>query len=101
MMRIGLDWDERVSSDDDTVDRFLHDGSVVPESPSEADLSTAIEWLALYSAEDAETAQAFANVIGLLDRKISEKRKRAATAQSKREYAQANGIPVSRVRVVK
>lgn len=95
-------WGDRISGDDGTVDHYLHEGTVTPQAPSESDLVTAIEWLALYVADDdPEIAQRFANVIGMLDRKVNEKQQRAATAQAKREYAAAHGIPVSQVRVAR
>lgn len=96
------EWWNRITADDDTVDARMHDGTVTPQSPTEADLRTAIEWLATYAVDDDdEMAQSFANVIGMLDRKIHEKQQRAATAQAKREYAAAHGIPVSKVRVIR
>lgn len=93
-----LNWPERISSDTDVVDRFLHEGIDV-QAPSITDLNTAIEWLALYGAETAEDAQAYANVIGFLQRSIETRIKRKSLAAAKRAYAIEHGIPVSQVRV--
>ena len=92
-------WGIRVSSDYDTVDRFLFEGQVVPESASVGDLLHAAEWLATYSAESAEDAQTWANVIGFLISSAETKANRSKLAQAKREFAQANGIQVSQVKV--
>jgi hypothetical protein len=61
----GFEWGNRISSDEDSVDRFLHEG-LVPESPSVGDLHSAAEWLATYGAENAEDAQGWANVVAFL-----------------------------------
>ena len=93
-----LNWPERISSDTDVVDRFLHEGIDV-KTPSISDLNTAIEWLALYGAETAEDAQPFANVIAFLEKTIASKQRRAETARQKRAFANYFGVPVSQVRV--
>lgn len=93
-----ITWTQRISGDDDTVDRFLHEG-MTAEGPSEADLWTAIEWLALYGAETQDDAQPYANVIAFLERTIATKAKRQATAEAKRAYAAEHGISVKQVRV--
>lgn len=93
-------WDARISADDDTVDRFLYEGMYV-EAPSISDLNTAIEWLALYGAEDTHIAEPYANVIAFLAKTIEEKESRRALAEAKRTYARENGIPVSQVRVTR
>ena len=93
-----LAWPERISSDT-AVDKFLHEGTVDIESPSIADLQTAIEWLAFYAAETQGEAQPFANVIGFLDRAIQGKRKRASTTDLKRRYAAAHQIDIANVRI--
>lgn len=95
-----LQWAERISSDTDVVDQFLHEGIEV-ENPSIGDLYTAIEWLALYGAETIEDAQPYANVIAFLEKTIATKQKRTETARQKRAYAAQHGIPVSRVRVTR
>jgi hypothetical protein len=96
----GFTWAERISSDEDVVDRFLHEGSVTPRKPDVADLWTAVEWLALYGAEDAEQAQPFANAIGFLLGSIRQREERSRLAARKRAYAQALGVPVSTIRKV-
>ena len=94
-----LQWTERISSDTDVVDRFLYEGIDV-QTPDIGDLSTAIEWLALYGAETAEDAQPYANVIAYLEKAIATKQKRAETARQKRAYAAYFGVPVRSVRVL-
>lgn len=94
-----VNWPVRISSDEDTVDRFLHNEEVAVEAPDIADLNTAIEWLALYGASDADEAQPYANVIGFLQRTIETRLKRKALAAAKRAYAAEHNIPVSQVRV--
>ena len=96
----GFKWGERISADEDSVDKYLHEG-LVPESPSVGDLWGAAEWIATYGAEDAEEAQGWANVAAFLILTAQAKEKRSNLAKAKREYAKAHGIPVSKVRVKK
>jgi hypothetical protein len=96
----GFKWGERISADEESVDRYLHEG-LVPESPSVGDLWGAAEWIATYGAEDAEEAQGWANVVAFLILTAQAKEKRSNLAKAKREYAKAHGIPVSKVRVNK
>ena len=98
-----FEWPSRISCDDDTIDAYLHEGSVVPGKVQVSDLWTAIEWMAMYQTEspDDEVAQGFANVIGMLQAKIDQMESRAYLAAAKRRYAEEHGIPVSRVRVVR
>lgn len=95
-----IEWNERISADDDTVDAFLADG-MDAHKPSDADFQNAIQWLALYGAQDREDAQPFANVIAYLMAKLDQRERRAAINAAKREYAAAHGIPVSRVRIAR
>jgi len=95
-----IEWNERISADEDTVDRFLADG-MDAHKPSDADFQNAIQWLALYGAQDSEDAQPFANVIAYLMAKVDQRERRAAINAAKREYAAAHGIPVSKVRVAR
>lgn len=97
----GFEWGERISSDYESVDRFLHEKIVVPESPSIADLNGAAEWLALYASETAEDAQGWANVVAFLILTAESKQKRSAVAEAKRQFAKEKGIPVSQVRIKK
>jgi hypothetical protein len=94
----GFEWGNRISSDEDSVDRFLHEG-LVPQSPSVGDLHSAAEWLATYGAENSEDAQGWANVVAFLILTAESKQKRSAVAQAKREFAKEKGIPVSQVRI--
>ena len=93
-------WESRISADQDSVDRFLHEG-LVPEVPSVGDLWGAAEWIATYGAEDAEEAQGWANVVAFLILTAQAKEKRSNLAKAKKEYAKAHGIPVSQVRIKK
>jgi hypothetical protein len=95
-------WPVRITDDDDSVDARLHDGTVVPERCTEGDLLWTVEWLATYDcADDTETAQMIANVIGFLSRKADEMARREAVTVAKRAYAAEHGVPVSSVRVRK
>ena len=94
----GFEWGNRITSDEDSVDRFLHEG-LVPQSPSVGDLHSAAEWLATYGAENAEDAQGWANVVAFLILTAESKQKRSAVAKAKREFAKEKGIPVSQVRI--
>lgn len=98
-----FEWGERISSDNDTIDAYLHSGELAPGKVSESDLWSAMEWLAMYQAEspDEEIAQALANVIGMLQGKAEQMAGRKAMAAAKRAYAAEHGIPVSQVRVVR
>jgi hypothetical protein len=89
-----------ISSDTDTVERALMSGEVKPQAPSASDLRWALEWLATYQSSDhKELAQAFGNVIAFLDLTAQSKEKRSNLAQAKKKFAEANGIPVSQVRI--
>jgi hypothetical protein len=91
-----------ISSDTDTVERALMSGEVKVEAPSASDLRWALEWLATYqSADHTELAQAFGNVIAFLELTAQSKEKRSNLAQAKKKFAEANGIPVSQVRIKK
>jgi hypothetical protein len=94
----GFEWGNRITSDEDSVDKFLHEG-LVPESPSIGDLHGAAEWLATYAAETAEDAQGWANVVAFLILTAESKQKRSAIAEAKRKFAKEKGIPVSQVRI--
>ena len=96
----GFEWGERISADQDSVDRFLHEG-LVPQSPSVGDLWGAAEWIATYGAENAEEAQGWANVVAFLMLTAESKEKRSNLAKAKKKFAEANGIPVSQVRINK
>ena len=92
----------RASADTDTVEQAILDGVVIPKAPSAGDLRGAAEWLALYGSDDnIELAQSFANVVAFLDLTAQSKENRTALAKAKREFAKANGIKVSQVRVKK
>jgi hypothetical protein len=94
----GFEWGNRISSDHESVDRYLHEG-LVPQSPSVGDLHSAAEWLATYAAETSEEAQGWANVVAFLILTAESKEKRSDLAKAKKKFAEANGIPVSRVRI--
>ena len=96
----GFEWGERISSDYESVDRYLHEG-LVPQSPSIGDLHGAAEWLATYAAETSEDAQGWANVVAFLILTAESKEKRSNLAKAKKKFAEENGIPVSQVRIKK
>ena len=92
--------DTFVSADTDTVERALISGEVKVQAPSASELRWAAEWLAVYCSSDhKELAQAFGNVIAFLDLTAQSKEKRSVLAQAKKKFAEANGIPVSQVRI--
>ena len=94
--------DTFVSADTDTVERALISGEVKVQAPSASELRWAAEWLAVYCSSDhKELAQAFGNVIAFLDLTAQSKEKRSVLAQAKKKFAEANGIPVSQVRIKK
>ena len=94
--------DTFVSADTDTVERALISGEVKVQAPSASELRWAAEWLAVYCSSDhKELAQAFGNVIAFLDLTAQSKEKRSVLAQAKKKFAEANGIPVSQVRINK
>ena len=97
----GFEWGNRISSDYESVDRFLHEGIVIPQTPSVGDLHSAAEWLATYAAETAEEAQGWANVVAFLILTAESKQKRSAVAEAKRRYAKEKGLKVSQVRIKK
>jgi hypothetical protein len=95
----GFEWGNRITSDYESVDRFLHEKVVVPQSPSVGDLHSAAEWLATYASETAEDAQGWANVVAFLILTAESKEKRSALAKAKKKFAEEKGIPVSQVRI--
>ncbi len=96
----GFEWGDRISADEDSVDRFLHEG-LIPQSPSVGDLHSAAEWIATYGSETAEDAQGWANVVAFLILTAESKQKRSAVAEAKRRYAKEKGLKVSQVRIKK
>lgn len=97
----GFEWSQRVSGDYESIDRLLHEGLVKPQIASAGDLLLAAEWLATYDASSIEDAQKWANVIGFLVAAAEAKEKRTALTKAKQEFAKANGIKVSQVRIKK
>ena len=97
----GFEWGNRNTTDDDTVDRFMHEGSVIPQAPSVGDLWSAIEWLATYACETVEESKQWANVIAFLMLTAESKEKRTAINTAKRNYAKEHGLKVSQVRIKK
>jgi LPS O-antigen subunit length determinant protein (WzzB/FepE family) len=95
----GFEWGNRITSDYESVDRFLHEKVIVPQSPSIGDLHGAAEWLATYASETAEDAQGWANVVAFLILTAESKEKRSALAKAKKKFAKEKGIPVSQVRI--
>ena len=94
--------DTFVSADEDTVERALVSGEVKVQAPSASDLRWASEWLSIYASGDhKEVAQAFGNVIAFMELTAQSKEKRSDLAQAKKKFAEANGIPVSQVRINK
>jgi hypothetical protein len=97
-----FEWKTQISSDEGTVDNYLFRGDVKPVAPSKGDLWRALEWLALYDADDdLEVAQSLANVVAFLSIAADTKEKREILAEAKKEYAKAHGIKVSQVRLKK
>lgn len=93
-------------SERETVEWHIRQGHVAPQVATISDLLMAIDWLELYEEEPDEDghlhrSQAHANAIAYLSGVIRQKRRRAATAEAKRRYAEEHGIPVSHVRVAK
>jgi len=92
--------DISISSDTDTVEKALMSGEVQVKAPSASDLRWASEWLSIYASGDhKEVAQAFGNVIAFMELTAQSKEKRSDLAQAKKKFAEANGIPVSQVRI--
>lgn len=98
---------QSISADDDSIDSMARKVEVQVKAPSQADMEYAMEWLALYSVGNEESEitdprwEAFLNVIAFLDMTIDSKMTRQALNAKKREYAEANGISVRQVRVIK
>lgn len=92
-------WEQRVCADYDSVDRYLHEGIVVPEVADAGDLLLAAEWIATYGSDSEEDAQKWANVIAFLVTSAESKQKRSALAKAKKKYAEEKGIKVSQVRI--
>jgi hypothetical protein len=91
-----------VAEGEGSVGEHIDNGNVVIGKASTYDMATALEWLLTYCDEETDdNVQAIANVIGMLEQTIAQREKASALAAAKRNYAKANGIKYSQVRVSK
>ena len=86
-----------------TASDIIEENNIQAQPTSIDDLAFAIDWLGGFEPQDDDepTLQAIANVRAFLTNEINRRNKLAVIAQAKREYAKANGIKVSQVRVKK
>lgn len=82
-----------------TVEGQLSAGELEPAPVTVDDLLLAVDWLGAYDGDDDGQRQQLANVIGLLERRVAELRRRQLVAEAKRAYAAEHGVPVSQVRL--
>lgn len=97
-----FEWPERISADNDTIDRYLHEG-LIPAAPSASDMEYAAEWLALYAVSDETdpALKAMSNVVAFLFKQADAKRQRETINTVKREYAAEHGVSFKQIRIKK
>jgi hypothetical protein len=69
---------------------------------SEKALAFAIDWIGCYECDpsDLETLQLIADAISYLEKDLDKRIKNRVYGKMKRDYAKANGLKVSQVRIV-
>jgi|688.fasta_scaffold1719271_1 hypothetical protein len=85
----------------DTASEVIKNLGIKAQPATNDDLAFMAEWLNSYELDidDKELAQSIANAVAFIDKTIEVKIKARMLAEAKREYAQANGLKVSQVRI--
>jgi hypothetical protein len=85
-----------------TAGDHIDDLQLKAEPISERALAFAIDWLGSFetSAEDLETLQLIADASFYLQKDLEKRIKSRVYGKMKRDYAKANGLKVSQVRIV-
>ena len=85
-----------------TAESRIKDLQLKAKPISEEALAFAIEWVGSYECDpsDLETLQLIANAISYLEKDLNKRIKNRVEGKMKRDFAKANGVKVSQVRIV-
>ena len=85
-----------------TAESHIEDLQLKAKPISEEALAFAIEWVGSYECDpsDLDTLQLIADAISYLEKDLDKRIKNRVYGKMKRDYAKANGLKVSQVRIV-
>ena len=85
-----------------TAESHIEDLQLKAKPISEEALAFAIEWVGSYECDpsDLDTLQLIADAISYLEKDLDKRIKNRVYGKMKRDYAKANGVKVSQVRIV-
>jgi len=85
-----------------TADSHIQDLQLKAKPISEKALAFTIEWIGAYECDpsDLETLQLIADAINYLEKDLNRRVKNRVEGKIKRDFARANGVKVSQVRLV-
>jgi hypothetical protein len=85
-----------------TAQSHIEDLQLKAKPISEEALAFAVDWLGAYEldASDLETLQLIADAISYIEKDLDKRIKNRVYGKMKRDYAKANGLKVSQVRIV-
>jgi hypothetical protein len=85
-----------------TAQSHIEDLQLKAKPISEEALAFAVDWLGAYEldASDLETLQLIADAISYIEKDLNKRIKNRVYGKMKRDYAKANGLKVSQVRIV-
>jgi hypothetical protein len=85
-----------------TAESHIQDLQLKAKPISEKALAFAIDWVGSYECDpsDLETLQLIADAISYLEKDLHKRIKARVYGKMKRDYAKANGLKVSQVRIV-
>ena len=85
-----------------TAQSHIEDLQLKAKPISEKALAFAIDWVGSYECDpsDLDTLQLIADAISYLEKDLDKRIKNRVYGKMKRDYAKANGVKVSQVRIV-
>ena len=85
-----------------TAESHIEDLQLKAKPISEEALAFAIEWVGSYECDpsDLDTLQLIADAISYLEKDLNKRIKNRVEGKMKRDFAKANGVKVSQVRIV-
>ena len=85
-----------------TAESHIEDLQLKAKPISEKALAFAIDWVGSYECDssDLETLQLIADAISYLEKDLNKRIKNRVEGKMKRDFARANGVKVSQVRIV-
>ncbi len=85
-----------------TAESHIEDLQLKAKPISEKALAFTIEWIGAYECDpsDLETLQLIADAINYLEKDLNRRVKNRVEGKIKRDFARANGVKVSQVRLV-